>query len=145
MYPITTFVRILTGDSMHPIGHPRHDSNYNFMKIIFYSFNQTLLCNVRAKNFCTHLDKWFYASKMVITWHDSNFKFMNFKFFQKYIQNGSWNVHKNVRSSMMKTIFESDASLRNYRRKTKENYMGCIPTCARQPCQLVSGAIWWNI
>jgi hypothetical protein len=63
---------------MHPIGYLWYDSNYKFMKIIFYSFNQTLLCNVRAKNFCTHLDKWFYASKMVITWHDSNFKFMNF-------------------------------------------------------------------
>jgi hypothetical protein len=22
--------------------------------------------------------------------------------------------------------------------------MGCIPACARQPCQLVSGAVWWN-
>jgi hypothetical protein len=45
---------------------------------------------------------------------------------------------------MVKTIFESDASLRNYRQKTKENYMGCIPACTRQPCQLVSGAVWWN-
>jgi hypothetical protein len=42
------------------------------------------------------------------------------------------------------TIFELDASLRNYRQKMKENYMGCIPACARQPCQLVSGAVWWN-
>jgi hypothetical protein len=63
MYLITTFVCILTSDYMHPIGHPRHDLNYKFMKIIFYSINQILLCNFKAKNFCTHLDQWFYASK----------------------------------------------------------------------------------
>jgi hypothetical protein len=43
---------------------------------------------------------------------------------------------------MVKTIFESDASLRNYRQKTKENYMGSIPACARQlvsSCQVLSG------
>jgi hypothetical protein len=51
---------------------------------------------------------------------------------------------KNIRSSMVKTIFESDALLRNYHEKTRENYMRCIPACARQPCQLVSGAVWWN-
>jgi hypothetical protein len=62
MYPIATFVCILTSDYMHPIGHPRHNSNSKFMKK-FYSFNQTLLCNARAKNFYRHLDQWFYASK----------------------------------------------------------------------------------
>jgi hypothetical protein len=45
---------------------------------------------------------------------------------------------------MVKTIFESDAPLRNYRQKKKENYMGCIPACARQPYQLASGDVWWN-
>jgi hypothetical protein len=47
-------------------------------------------------------------------------KIMNFKIFQKYIHNGSGIVHKNVRSSMVKTVFESHVSLRNCREKIGE-------------------------
>ena len=39
-------------------------------------------------------------------------------------------MHKNVRSSMVKTIFESDASLRNYNEKTKEIILDvCMLAC----------------
>ena len=40
---------------------------------------------------------------------------------------------------MVKTVFESDASLRNYNGKTKEIGLGCMHACVRQPCQVVSG------
>ena len=51
-------------------------------------------------------------------------------FFQKNIHNGSWIVHKNIRSSLVKTIFESDASLRNYNEKTKEIILDvCMLAC----------------
>jgi hypothetical protein len=142
MYPIITFVRILTSDYMHPIGHPRHDSNYKFMKINFIHSTKHFYAASEPKKTFVHIltSDFMHPNGHHETW----FKFMNFKKFQKYIQNGSWNVHKNIRSSMVKTIFESDALLRNYRKKTKENYMRCISLCARQPCQLVSGAVWWN-
>ena len=45
-------------------------------------------------------------------------------------------MHKNARSSMMKTVFESDASLRNYNGKTKEIGLSCMYACVRQPCQV---------
>ena len=39
-------------------------------------------------------------------------------------------MHKNVRSSMVKTVFESDASLRNYNEKTKEIRLDlCMHAC----------------
>ena len=50
-------------------------------------------------------------------------------------------MHKNVRCSMVKTVFESDALLRNYNRKTKEIGLGCMHVCVRQPCQVVSGGM----
>jgi hypothetical protein len=49
---------------------------------------------------------------------------MNFKYFKKYIHNGSGIVHKSVRSSMVKSIFELDVSLRNYREKIEEIRIG---------------------
>jgi hypothetical protein len=55
--------------------------------------------------------------------HNSNFKFMNFKKVQKYIHNGSWIVHKNVRGLMVKIVFESDTSLRNYHEKMEETIL----------------------
>ena len=39
---------------------------------------------------------------------------------------------------MVKTVFESDASLRNYNRKTKEIGLGCMHACVRRPCKVVS-------
>jgi len=39
-------------------------------------------------------------------------------------------VHKNIRSSMVKTVFESDASLRNYNEKMKEIILdACMHAC----------------
>ena len=39
-------------------------------------------------------------------------------------------MHKNVRSSMVKTVFELDASLRNYNGKTKEIGLSCMRASA---------------
>jgi hypothetical protein len=48
-------------------------------------------------------------------------------------------VHKNVRSPMVKTVFESDASLMNYREKMEEIRMDrCMHVCM---CQLVSARV----
>ena len=38
-------------------------------------------------------------------------------------------MHKNVRSSMMKTVFESDASLRNYNEKKEIRLDACMNAC----------------
>jgi hypothetical protein len=46
---------------------------------------------------------------------------------------------------MVKTVFESDASLRNYREKIKEIRMdACMHACVSL-CQRVSGAVRWNV
>jgi hypothetical protein len=95
--------------------------------------------------------KLFYASwqlilciQSAITCHDSNFKFIIFFYFLN-IHNWSWIVHKNVRSPMVKTIFELDASSRNYRKKMKEIRMdGCMHACISLR-QRVSGAVRWNV
>jgi hypothetical protein len=94
-----TFIRILTGDYMHRIGH--------------------------------HM-----------TWF--KFQIMNFKNFQKYIHNGSWIVHKNIKSSMVKTVFESDASLSNYREKTDEIRVDACMSARVSMCQLASARVRWN-
>jgi hypothetical protein len=57
-------------------------------------------------------------------------------------------VHKNVRSSMVKTVLESEASLRNYREKIEEIRMdasmhACVSLVSA--CQPVSAAIRWNV
>ena len=44
-------------------------------------------------------------------------------------------MHKNVRSSTVKTVFESNASLKNYNAKMEEIELGCMHACVRQPCQ----------
>jgi hypothetical protein len=62
-------------------------------------------------------------------WHDSKFKFMNFKKVQKYIHNGFWIVQKNVISLMVKTVFESILRWGIITKKRKKlNWM-----CACQP------------
>jgi hypothetical protein len=44
-------------------------------------------------------------------------------------------VHKNIRSLMVKTIFESDDSMRNYNEKTKEIRIDvCMHTYERFLC-----------
>ena len=48
-------------------------------------------------------------------------------------------MHKNVRSSMVKAVFELDASLRNYNKKTKEIILDtCMDACVNfiRLCQL---------
>jgi hypothetical protein len=72
-----------------------------------------------------------------ISHHVPWFKFQILNFFQKYIHNGSWIVHKNVRGSTMKTVFQSDALLRDYRKKIEE--IG-LDACIRQR---VSAAVRW--
>ena len=39
----------------------------------------------------------------------------------------------------MKTVSESDASLRNYNKKMEEIGLGCIHACIRQPYQVMLG------
>jgi hypothetical protein len=54
-------------------------------------------------------------------------------------------VHKNVRSPMMKTVFESDASLKNYCEKIEEIRMDiCTHVCVSL-CQCLSGVVRWNV
>ena len=51
-------------------------------------------------------------------------------------------MHKNVRSGIVKTVFELDASLRNYNEKTKEIRLdGCMHACMRRPCEVVLGGM----
>ena len=75
--------------------------------------------------------KFFLCIQSGITCHDSKFKFMNFKFISKKIFTMDLeSCVKKVRSSMVKTVFESDASLRNYNEKTKEIRLdGCMHAC----------------
>jgi len=40
---------------------------------------------------------------------------------------------------MVKTVFESDASLKNYNEKIEEIELGSMHACVRQPCQIVLG------
>jgi hypothetical protein len=48
-------------------------------------------------------------------------------------------VHKNVRSPIVKTVFESDTSLRNYHEKMKEIRMdACMHACVSL-CQVQLG------
>jgi hypothetical protein len=54
-------------------------------------------------------------------------------------------VHKNVRSSMVKTVLESEASLRNYREKIKEIRMDTSMHACVSACQHVLGAIRQNV
>jgi hypothetical protein len=72
--------------------------------------------------------------------HDLNFKFMNFNFFFKKFHSGSWIVHKNVKSWMVKTVFKLDASLRNYNKKMKE-----IRLDACMHASALSGHVRWNV
>ena len=44
-------------------------------------------------------------------------------------------MHKNVRISTMTTVFESDASLKNYNEKMEEIGLDCMHACVHQPCQ----------
>jgi uncharacterized protein involved in tolerance to divalent cations len=54
-------------------------------------------------------------------------------------------VHKNGRSSMVKTVLESEASLRNYREKIEEIRMdGRMHACVSL-CQRVSAVVRWNV
>jgi hypothetical protein len=72
------------------------------------------------------------------------FQIMNFKNFQKHSHNESWIVYKNIRSSMVKTIFESDASLSNYCEKTDEIRVdACMSACVSM-CQLALVCVRWN-
>ena len=48
-------------------------------------------------------------------------------------------MQKNARTSMVKTVFELEASLKNYNEKMEEIGLGCMHACVRQPCQVVSG------
>ena len=48
-------------------------------------------------------------------------------------------MQKNAKTSMVKTVFELEASLKNYNEKMEEIGLGCMHACVRQPCQVVSG------
>jgi hypothetical protein len=53
-------------------------------------------------------------------------------------------VQKNVMSLMVKTVFESDTSLRNYREKTEEIRLDvCMSACVSM-CQPASACDRWN-
>jgi hypothetical protein len=61
-------------------------------------------------------------------------KIMNFKFLSKIYSQWILNRVKNVRSSMVKTVFESDVSLRNCREKMEEirvdaRIQACVSCC----------------
>jgi len=86
-----TLLHILTSDSMHLIGH----------YVSWFKFQ--ILKNTRS-SWCFLLTR---SIRMYKTLSQCA-KLWIFNFFQKYIHNGSWIVHKNIRSSMVKTVFESD-------------------------------------
>jgi hypothetical protein len=50
-------------------------------------------------------------------------------------------VHKNVRSSMVNTVLESEASLRNYREKIEEIRMDASMHTCVSACQPMLGAV----
>jgi hypothetical protein len=66
-------------------------------------------------------------------------KIMNFNFFSKIYSQWILNCVKNVRSLMVKTVFESDVSLRNYREKVEKiKVEACMKACVSM-CRLLSG------
>ena len=101
--------------------YPSHgEFFYTVTKLICIHLSSNFYASSTQKNIFAYLDHCFDASNRPSRAMIQNFKFMNCKFFQKNIHNGSWIVHKNVRSSTVKIVFESDVSLRNYRKKIEE-------------------------
>ena len=43
-------------------------------------------------------------------------------------------MQKNVRTSMVKIVFELEASLKNYNEKMEEIGLDCMHACVHQPC-----------
>jgi hypothetical protein len=141
------FARILNSDSMHSI-----DIQVPWFKFqifgqdeiisMFLISTHKIVCLEGSVLYVSmHLDKWFYASNQPSR---VMIQISNFKIFQKYIHNRSWIVHKNVRSSMVKTVLESEASLRNYREKMEEIRMDASMHAYVSLCQRVSACVRCN-
>jgi hypothetical protein len=140
--------KIFYSDSMHPIDIQMPWFKFqifgqNEIVFMFLSSTHEIVCLEGSVLYVSmHIDKWFYASNQLSR---AMVQILNFKFFQKYIHNWSWIVHKNVRSSMVKTVLQSETSLRNYREKIEEIRMDVSMHACVSSCQPMSGAIRWNV
>jgi hypothetical protein len=141
------FARILNSDSMHSIGIQVSWFKFQIfgqdeiVSMFLISTHKIVCLDGNVLYVSMHLDKWFYASNQPSR---VMIQISNFKIFQKYIHNGSWIVHKNVRSSMVKTVLESEASLRNYREKMKEIRMDASMHACVSLCQRMSACVRYN-